>query len=96
MVVSSLHPTSHPPQKTIYSTVPVLYCYKSFSLKVFLSTIFLFYYISQVGIGIKPGTSVEDVLPFVQHVDMVLVMTVEPGFGGQSFMADMMPKVQPL
>ncbi|KAK3739449.1 hypothetical protein QZH41_017291, partial [Actinostola sp. cb2023] len=47
----------------------------------------------KVGIAIKPGTSVEDVLPFVEHVDMVLIMTVEPGFGGQSFMADMMPKV---
>lgn len=47
----------------------------------------------KVGIGIKPGTPVEDVLPFVQHVNMVLVMTVEPGFGGQKFMENMMPKV---
>ena len=43
--------------------------------------------------GIKPGTAVSEVLPFVDLVDMVLVMTVEPGFGGQSFMSDMMPKV---
>ena len=43
--------------------------------------------------GIKPGTAVEEVLPFVSEVDMVLIMTVEPGFGGQKFMADMMPKV---
>ena len=52
------------------------------------------YNLLKVGIGIKPGTSVQEVLPFVDLVDMVLVMTVEPGFGGQMFMADMMPKVQ--
>ena len=50
----------------------------------------------QVGVGIKPGTPVKDVLPFVDLVDMVLVMTVEPGFGGQKFMSDMMPKVRSL
>lgn len=48
----------------------------------------------KVGVGIKPKTPVDVVLPLVEHVDMVLVMTVEPGFGGQSFMTDMMPKVK--
>ena len=44
-------------------------------------------------ITVKPATPAEDVFPFLELVDMVLVMTVEPGFGGQSFMTDMMPKV---
>lgn len=47
-------------------------------------------------IAIKPGTPYEKVVPYLPFIEMVLVMTVEPGFGGQSFMADMMPKVKAL
>ena len=52
----------------------------------------------RVGVGVKPGTGVETVVQWVDQglVDMVLVMTVEPGFGGQKFMANMMPKVRTL
>lgn len=47
----------------------------------------------KVGVALKPGTPICAVAAFVSLVDMVLVMTVEPGFGGQSFMPNMMPKV---
>ena len=48
----------------------------------------------KVGISIKPSTPASDVFPYLDLVDMVLVMTVEPGFGGQSFMEDTMEKVR--
>jgi len=50
----------------------------------------------KAGVVVKPKTPAEAVLPFIDKVELLLVMTVEPGFGGQSFMADMMPKVAAL
>ena len=48
----------------------------------------------KAGVVVKPKTPAEAVLPFIDKCDIILVMTVEPGFGGQSFMADMMPKLK--
>jgi len=48
---------------------------------------------SRAGLAIKPGTPVEPYLDLLPELDQLLVMTVEPGFGGQSFIADVMPKV---
>jgi ribulose-phosphate 3-epimerase len=48
---------------------------------------------AKVAIAVKPGTSIDFVLDNLNSFDMVLVMTVEPGFGGQKFMDEMMPKV---
>ena len=50
----------------------------------------------KTGITLKPGTPEEAALPWLDEVDLVLVMTVEPGFGGQRFMADMLPKIRQL
>lgn len=50
----------------------------------------------KVGIVLKPATPADAAAPWLERVDMVLVMTVEPGFGGQSFMADMLPKIREL
>ena len=47
----------------------------------------------KAGLTLRPGTPVEELLPWLPRLDLALVMTVEPGFGGQSFMADMMDKV---
>ena len=50
----------------------------------------------QCGLVLKPRTPAEAVLPWLEKLDMVLVMTVEPGFGGQRFMADQLPKLREL
>lgn len=48
----------------------------------------------RAAIAIKPGTAIDEIKELLPNVDMILVMTVEPGFGGQKFMSEMMPKVE--
>lgn len=50
----------------------------------------------KVGISIKPATTIDEIEQYLPYVEMVLVMTVEPGFGGQKFMPDMLDKVKKL
>lgn len=49
---------------------------------------------ARVGLALKPATPFHEISSLMEHLDMVLIMTVEPGFGGQSFMHDMMGKVK--
>lgn len=46
------------------------------------------------GLALRPATSIHDVVPYLRHIDLLLVMTVEPGFGGQEFMPEMLEKIQ--
>lgn len=50
----------------------------------------------KAALSVKPHTPINYVYPFLNDLDMVLIMTVEPGFGGQSFMEDMLPKIAAL
>lgn len=49
---------------------------------------------AHAGVAIKPDTPAETVYPFLEAADMVLLMTVEPGFGGQAFLPDVLPKIR--
>jgi len=49
---------------------------------------------ARVGLAINPPTAISNVQPFLKHIDLLLIMTVNPGFGGQSFISEMLPKVQ--
>ncbi|MDR3314353.1 MAG: ribulose-phosphate 3-epimerase [Oscillospiraceae bacterium] len=51
---------------------------------------------ARAALSIKPGTPARALFPYLEQLDMALVMTVEPGFGGQAFMADMLPKIKAL
>ena len=47
----------------------------------------------KVGLTVKPRSPIQTILPYITLLDLVLIMTVEPGFGGQKFMADQLPKI---
>lgn len=46
------------------------------------------------GISMRPNTPIETIMPYIEKVDLILIMTVEPGFGGQAFMENMLEKVR--
>lgn len=51
---------------------------------------------ARAGVSVKPNTAVDELLPYLEELDVVLIMSVEPGFGGQSFMAETLDKVRQL
>lgn len=51
---------------------------------------------AKVGISIKPATPIEAIYPYLKRIDLVLIMSVEPGFGGQAFISDSLPKIAAL
>ena len=50
----------------------------------------------KAGLSVKPNTPTASLMPYIDTLDIILVMTVEPGFGGQEFMSDMLPKISEL
>ena len=50
----------------------------------------------KVGLSVKPNTNIELIYPYIEQLDLVLIMSVEPGFGGQKFMEDQLEKVRKL
>ncbi len=48
----------------------------------------------KAGLVINPPTAISNIQPYLEHIDQLLVMTVNPGFGGQSFISEMLPKIQ--
>ena len=53
-------------------------------------------YGKKAGLSVKPGTPVEEIYPLLDECDLVLIMTVEPGYGGQAFMPEMLDKIRAL
>jgi ribulose-phosphate 3-epimerase len=53
-------------------------------------------YGKKAGISLRPNTPVQKIIPYLDSLDLILIMTVEPGYGGQIFMEDMLPKISEL
>lgn len=50
----------------------------------------------KVGVTLRPGTDLGTIIPYLKHVDLILVMSVEPGFGGQTFIPEMLERIKQL